>query len=112
MKGGPANPGQLSWIGASITLGALIGTIFAGYFANCMGKKRTLMILALPNFGFWVLTYFAISVKEIIIGRFIGGITGKNNFGTESPHQGLHFPYFTHRRGSIPYFVIVHRRHS
>ena len=49
-----------------------------------MGKKRTLMFLALPNFGFWVLTYFAITVKELIIGRFIGGITGmKNGTGTE-----------------------------
>ncbi|CAG9801730.1 unnamed protein product [Chironomus riparius] len=80
LKGGPSSPSELSWIGASITLGALIGTIFAGSFANCMGKKRTLMILALPNFGFWVLTYFAISVKEIIIGRFIGGITGGGIF--------------------------------
>lgn len=44
-----------------------------------MGKKRTLMFLALPNFGFWVLTYFAITVKELIIGRFIGGITGMKN---------------------------------
>jgi len=65
-------------------LGALVGTFIAGYLADCMGKKRTLMFLALPNFGFWVMTYFAITVKELIIGRFISGITGKNNrTGTE-----------------------------
>ncbi|XP_070508196.1 facilitated trehalose transporter Tret1-like [Chironomus tepperi] len=80
LKAGPASHGQLSWIGASITLGALVGTLLAGCLAECMGKKRSLMILALPNFGFWVLTYFAISVREIIIGRFIGGITGGGIF--------------------------------
>ena len=64
-------------LGASITLGALVGTIMAGYLADCMGKKRTLMILTLPNLGFWILTYFAIEVHEIIVGRFIGGITGE-----------------------------------
>lgn len=80
----PASPGDLSWIGSSVTLGALIGTFIAGYLADCMGKKRTLMFLTLPNFGFWVMTYFAITVKELIIGRFISGITGKNNItGTE-----------------------------
>lgn len=78
MAGGAATHAELSWVGASITLGAIVGTLIAGFLAQCIGKKTTLMALAVPNFIFWILTYVAKTVTEIIVGRFISGITGKN----------------------------------
>lgn len=77
LTGGAASHSDLSWIGASITLGALVGTLFAGFLADCLGKKMTLMIMALPNFAFWVMIYYGKTVTVIIVGRFVSGITGK-----------------------------------
>lgn len=49
---------QGAWIGSLLTLGAFIGAIPAGTLANKIGRKKSLLFLAIPLFVSWIIIAF------------------------------------------------------
>ena len=92
-----------SWIGSSMTLGALVGALISGiYFqsklvatvsnenlpfslgpmAQFFGRKKALIAYGIPFTIGWLLMAFARSVTIIIIGRIIAGFSAGLLSGT------------------------------
>ena len=55
-----------SWISSLAPLGALVGALPAGYVANLIGRKRLLLLLALP----YLLGWFLIIVAANSVSHF------------------------------------------
>ncbi|XP_021947899.1 facilitated trehalose transporter Tret1-like [Folsomia candida] len=61
-----------SWVASLSLLGALFGCLFGGLMLQ-IGRKRSLLIIALPFSGSWLLTVFAQRVEMMYSTSFIGG---------------------------------------
>jgi len=55
-----------SWISSLAPLGALVGSLPAGYVANLIGRKRLLLLLTIP----YLLGWFLIIVAAKSVSRF------------------------------------------
>jgi SP family facilitated glucose transporter-like MFS transporter 8 len=55
-----------SWISSLAALGAVVGTIPAGYVANLIGRKRLLLLLTVP----YLLGWFMIIAAGKSVSRF------------------------------------------
>lgn len=71
-----------SWIGSSMTLGALVGALISGPMAQFFGRKKALIAYGIPFTIGWLLMAFARSVTIIIIGRIIAGFSAGLLSGT------------------------------
>ena len=60
--------------GSLMTVGALIGGPVAGWFVEKMGRKRTILLSALPFFLGYGSLVSAQSVSYLYVGRFLTGI--------------------------------------
>ena len=77
---GTANPSSIwylrlsdddfSWIGSLILLGALVGSMMGGSVMDRWGRKRTLLVLAVPLVLAWFLTVVSVHVSKYSL-RFI-----------------------------------------
>ncbi|XP_054158960.1 facilitated trehalose transporter Tret1-2 homolog [Oppia nitens] len=65
---------QKSWIGSSMTLGALVGSIIGGLCMELIGRKKTLILLGIPNSAGYLLLCFGRQVWLLILGRIIVGM--------------------------------------
>lgn len=63
-----------SWIGSSMTLGALVGALSSGPIAQLFGRKIALITYGIPMVVGWFLIFIAKSVPLIMIGRILTGI--------------------------------------
>jgi MFS family permease len=61
-----------SWVASLSLLGALFGCLFGGLMLQ-LGRRRSLLIVALPFSGSWLLTVFAQRVEMMYSTSFIGG---------------------------------------
>ncbi|BES96141.1 Sugar (and other) transporter [Nesidiocoris tenuis] len=68
------NSSEASWVGSLLTIGGAVGAIPAGSIADCIGRKLTMLLLAVPIFVSWGLVYFAKSVQVLYGARFLGGV--------------------------------------
>lgn len=66
------NEGAL--IGSMATIGALVAAIPSGYLADKIGRKITLLLLALFFLINWILLCFSFNLKMVIVARFIAGM--------------------------------------
>ena len=57
-------------------LGAMFGSIFAGSISNHIGRKATLLLCCLPEVLGWFLIVSANNATQLIIGRFLTGVSG------------------------------------
>lgn len=73
---GPMTNEEMSWVGSINCVGALVGSLSFGYVIALLGSKRALLLMAVPNFIFWLLIYFGNMYYHILIARFISGWTG------------------------------------
>ncbi|XP_055307285.1 facilitated trehalose transporter Tret1-like, partial [Sitodiplosis mosellana] len=76
LASGPLSYEELSWIGSMSSLGAIFGTFITGLLSMLYGSKRTIVFLAFPVITFWVLIHFANTFYDILLARFITGLTG------------------------------------
>ncbi|XP_055848186.1 uncharacterized protein LOC129913473 [Episyrphus balteatus] len=67
---------ETSWIGANISVGAVIGNVSFGILLDIIGRKKCLYLLAVPHIFFWILIFFASDVNYLYIARILGGTTG------------------------------------
>ncbi|XP_065214185.1 facilitated trehalose transporter Tret1-2 homolog isoform X4 [Planococcus citri] len=68
------NTFQRMWISALTPLGAILGALPAGYFADLLGRKKTMIFFTVPWIVSWALLIFGTSVAVIYISRFLTGI--------------------------------------
>lgn len=59
---------------AAPTLGAIISTLTAGYISDTIGRRTTLMIIALLYLVSALASAFAPSYDALVVARFIGGL--------------------------------------
>lgn len=76
----PITMEQLSWIGSLLSVGGIMGNFFFSIVAERLGRKRALIILALPNLIFWSLLIFSSQVVHLYMARFFAGLTGGGLF--------------------------------
>jgi SP family facilitated glucose transporter-like MFS transporter 8 len=70
----PITPEEGSWIGSLVAVGAIVGAVPAGYFADRFGRKLVILTLSAPFLLSWVLIVVANSVVLLYLARFIAGI--------------------------------------
>ena len=76
----PITMEELSWIGCLISVGGVLGNFLFSVVAERLGRKRALVILAFPNFAFWMFLMFSTDVVHLFIARFCAGLTGGGLF--------------------------------
>ncbi|CAB0012846.1 unnamed protein product [Nesidiocoris tenuis] len=71
--GEPLSRSQFSWLSSVNFLGGVIGTLFWGQVSDCLGRKRTGLLVALPFAVGWALIIAARNQWMLYAGRmFIG----------------------------------------
>lgn len=74
IKRGVLKPEASGWFGSLMTVGALLGGPFGGYCIEKIGRKKTILLSALPFLvGYGVITS-AQEPHHLFIGRFLTGI--------------------------------------
>lgn len=77
---GPLNIDQLSWIGALLPFGGMAGSFIIPFLANRIGRRKALLIVALPQISGWFFTYFGKAYYYLYIARFLMGFSGGGMF--------------------------------
>lgn len=70
-----ADKDAITWIGSSMTLGALVGALFSGTISQYFGRKKALIFYGIPFTIGWLLLVFAKSITLLIVGRVVCGIS-------------------------------------
>lgn len=68
-----ADPDQGSWIAAIFGLGAIFGGLMSAFLGNRVGRRVSLMMLALPDLLGWILVASSQNLWMMLIGRFLIG---------------------------------------
>lgn len=71
-----------SWIGSSMTVGALVGALISGPAAQFLGRKNALIFYGIPFTIGWFCLKMADSVALLIVGRVITGFSAGLFSGT------------------------------
>ncbi|KAH8412743.1 hypothetical protein KR009_005255 [Drosophila setifemur] len=77
---GPLTKQDQGWVAAYICLGGLFGTILFAWLADKVGRKRSILWMAVPNLVGWIIIPYARNPTHLIIARFIGGAAGGGCF--------------------------------
>lgn len=77
---GPITVEDASLIGSILTIGGLVGTLMFGYALNEIGRKKSLLLAAVPQILGWILMYFAESSTLLILFRFLSGVAAGGIF--------------------------------
>lgn len=67
-------PTQVSIVGSMLSLGGIVAALPAGYFANKIGRRTSLLMFLLTFIISHLLVVVAKSVEYLYIARFIGGL--------------------------------------
>ncbi|OTF73799.1 Facilitated trehalose transporter Tret1-like protein [Euroglyphus maynei] len=70
-----ADKDAITWIGSSMTLGALGGALISGTISQFFGRKKALIIYGIPFTIGWIILVAAKNVTLLIIGRVVCGIS-------------------------------------
>lgn len=73
--GSPISKTEEGWIGSLLPLGAAIGPFAAGIAADTIGRKKTLLISAVPFIIAFILNIVATNVYYFFISRFLCGLS-------------------------------------
>ncbi|XP_005190291.2 facilitated trehalose transporter Tret1 [Musca domestica] len=68
------------WIGSMLCVGGSLGTIFFSWCADKIGRKRCLLLLALPALLGWLIVPFAKTPMHLALSRLMGGFSGGGTF--------------------------------
>jgi len=63
-----------SWFGSIVTLGGIVGSVFAGWFLQRCGRRSALLLAAFPFILGWLLICIGVTVNGLCAGRFLTGI--------------------------------------
>ncbi|KAH8319051.1 hypothetical protein KR067_006030, partial [Drosophila pandora] len=77
---GPLTKHEQGWVASSVCLGGLFGAIFFVRLADKIGRRKSLLWMALPNLLGWIIIPCARTANHLIIARLIGGAAGGGVF--------------------------------
>lgn len=77
--GFPITEDNLGWIASFNLLSAGLMALISGSLCDVVGRKRLLLILAIPLTIGWLLIYWATNIEMVYIGRFLTGMVGGAN---------------------------------
>jgi len=63
-----------SWFGSIVTLGGIIGSVFAGWFLQRHGRRTVMLGAAIPFLSGWAFIYMGTTVSVLCVGRFLTGV--------------------------------------
>ncbi|XP_017754372.1 PREDICTED: facilitated trehalose transporter Tret1-like [Eufriesea mexicana] len=66
---------QATWVSSIFTMGGAIGSLLSVYIVNVIGRKSTFVSTAIPAVIGWMMIAFATSAWELILGRFVCGLS-------------------------------------
>lgn len=72
--GTPITKGEEGWIGSLLPLGAALGPFAAGIAADKIGRKKTLLMSAVPFIIAFILNITATNVYYFLVSRFLCGL--------------------------------------
>lgn len=65
---------QESWVASWTPIGAIVGALPAGFFANQFGRKATLIGFTIPWISMWAMLTMAQNVAVLYVARFVSGV--------------------------------------
>ncbi|XP_060531357.1 facilitated trehalose transporter Tret1-like [Cylas formicarius] len=74
-----ANIGEFSWI-VNLSVGLVLGAVLAGFTVNRVGRKRSLLFLALPLSCSYLTTIFATNVIPLCMSAFVASTVVGGSF--------------------------------
>ncbi|XP_068221455.1 facilitated trehalose transporter Tret1-like isoform X2 [Palaemon carinicauda] len=66
---------DIAWIASIISIGCVIGSIFAGKATDWIGRRTMLLVMAPILSGGWVIVAVAPNIAIVLLGRIICGIS-------------------------------------
>lgn len=81
LEDGPMSKQAAGWVGAVLCIGGACGTIFFGWCADRLGRRKSLMLIVIPALLGWLIIPFATTPFHLCISRFMGGLAGGGTFG-------------------------------
>ncbi|XP_051858945.1 facilitated trehalose transporter Tret1-2 homolog isoform X2 [Drosophila albomicans] len=67
---------DLGWVTSSLSPGGLFGVLFFGWLADKIGRKRCLLLMAVPIVLHWLLIATATNLIQLCVARFLAGAAG------------------------------------
>ncbi|XP_037957110.1 facilitated trehalose transporter Tret1 [Teleopsis dalmanni] len=80
LETGPMTNNEAGWVGAMFCVGGLLGTVIFAWAADKVGRKRSLLLTAVPSLIGWVIIPFAVNPTHLAISRLFGGLTSGGIF--------------------------------
>ncbi|XP_054742915.1 facilitated trehalose transporter Tret1 isoform X1 [Anastrepha obliqua] len=80
LESGPISNSDIGWVGCMVCVGGALGTMFFSWFADRYGRKKCLLLVALPSLAGWLIIPFATTPTHLCIARVFGGIAGGGIF--------------------------------
>ncbi|XP_022231665.2 facilitated trehalose transporter Tret1 [Drosophila obscura] len=77
---GPLSNQDQGWVASTVCIGGLFGGILFAWLAERIGRRWSLLWLAVPNLIGWIIIPFASTPTHLIVARFIGGAAGGGCF--------------------------------
>lgn len=77
---GPVSAGQAAFMVSSLSIGGVIGTILFGFLADILGRKWTIILLAIPQFLGNFLLLVGSQPYHIYLTRILFGLAGGGIF--------------------------------
>lgn len=68
-----ASVDQNTWIASLLAIGAIVGAVPSGIFADKIGRKKAAILITIPYIISWLITVFAKNVPMLYAARFIIG---------------------------------------
>ncbi|KAL3269494.1 hypothetical protein HHI36_008561 [Cryptolaemus montrouzieri] len=73
--GRPITSLEKSWIGSLNNIGAMVGLYPFGLMSDCIGRRATLLILAIPHFTAFMIFSVSTNIYLFYLGRFFNGLS-------------------------------------
>ncbi|XP_017473364.1 PREDICTED: facilitated trehalose transporter Tret1 [Rhagoletis zephyria] len=80
LETGPMSNSDTGWVGSMVCVGGALGTMFCSWFADRYGRKKCLLMVALPSLAGWLIIPFATTPTHLCIARVFGGFAGGGIF--------------------------------
>ncbi|XP_063705135.1 facilitated trehalose transporter Tret1-like [Culicoides brevitarsis] len=71
---------EASWIAAIGGFGGLASTFLCGWLLDRIGRKKTLILIGIPQIICWVLILYGTTANQLLVARILGGLSGGGAF--------------------------------
>ncbi|XP_044732094.1 facilitated trehalose transporter Tret1-like [Chrysoperla carnea] len=84
----PLTSTEISWLASMVPFGGGIGPIFGAILANKIGRKKTILLIAIPEIFTWIAVILAKDIYCLCAAQFVRGITGGAAFAVIPMYVG------------------------